>query len=57
MVRNGFFRNHGAFVLLSFLVLFGGLYSACSAGGDDNNTDPKEDSGKRDDAPSSNRPH
>ena len=55
MVRSGFFRNHGAFVLLSFLVLFGGLYSACSAGGD-NEADPKEDSGKRDDAPSSNRP-
>jgi hypothetical protein len=52
MARSGFFRNHGAFVLLSFLVLFGGLYSACSAGGDDS-SDPG-DSGKKDDAPSSN---
>jgi hypothetical protein len=54
MARSGFFRNHGAFVLLSFLVLFGGLYSACSAGDDDD--DKPADSGRRDDAPSSNRP-
>jgi hypothetical protein len=55
MARSGLFRNHGAFVLLSFLVLFGGLYSACagSAGDDD---DRPTDSGRRDDAPSSNRP-
>jgi hypothetical protein len=53
MARSGLFRNHGAFVLLTFLVLFGGLYSACSAGGDDNQ-DPPQDSGKRDDAPRSN---
>jgi hypothetical protein len=54
MARSGFFRNHGAFVLLSFLVLFGGLYSACSGtAGDDNEP---TDSGRRDDAPSSNRP-
>jgi hypothetical protein len=54
MALRGFFRNHGAFVLVSFLVLFGGLYSACSAG-DDNNADPAEDSGRKDDAPRSNR--
>ena len=53
MARSGLFRNHGAFVLLTFLVLFGGLYSACSAGDDDNH-DTTEDSGKRDDAPRSN---
>jgi hypothetical protein len=52
MARSGFFRNHGAFVLLTFLFLFGGLYSACSAGGDDSGS--PSDGGKHDDAPSSN---
>jgi hypothetical protein len=54
MARSGFYRNHGAFVLFCFLVLFGGLYSACSgSAGDD---DSPSDGGRRDDAPSSNRP-
>jgi len=53
MATGGLFRNHGAYVLLSFLVLFGGLYSACSSGGDDSGE--PADSGRHDDAPSSNR--
>jgi hypothetical protein len=38
---------------LSFFILFGGLYSACSAGGDDNH-DTNDDAGRHDDAPRSN---